>query len=635
MHGTVLSIVKRRGGEAVPSPVGLRSRYPAGGAASGQSCLFVTQRPAGSYSESGADPDSKRIGLSIGWILLVFTLGSVFGPTARSVAAQSSQLSARALVSHGQEAMAKGDWKAAEEAYQAALRLTPRSASIHAHLGSAQIRLGKLQDAEKSFTEAIHLEPQQPLFRMGLAGIYLRQARFEAAAREYTTVIDLDPASFDAHYNLGLVFLKQKACRQAIAQLERADELSSSLPEVAVNLVDAWFCAGNPAKAVMKAEYVRRQWQDSPKVLYSLGLTLFRNGSYESANEVLARAWELHPGETEIGLQLARCRLALHAFREALDALLELRTTIPPTEEIELLSGYSYLGLGDDESAIQAFRQAVRLNPHSAAAQSALGRQLFQRADLEGSIGHLREAHRLAPSDLGIVTSLAHVLVNGGRFEDAIELLERHATDPSGPAEIFSLLAAAYASMGRFSSAVPMLEAVTHRLPENDRAHFLLGYARAELGQGKEALSAYETAIRLNPRAAVYYNHYASLLERQGKLAQAEESLLKSLALEPDSPVTHYGLGRILTQMGKYEEAIAHLQKSTAAGQPQSRAYYLLASCYARLGDTSRAKEYRDKFAQMATQSHREEYINLSGDIEALSFGRSQFALPPSARPRP
>ena len=613
----------------------VRSQDSAWGSLAGCAHLTVRCWSEGPSPASNGCPGYSLICLSINYLPLLLFIGLVFGFSMPSLAAQAGQLSARDFILRGQTAMAKGDWKGAKEAFQRALRLEPRSATLHAHLGYAQLRLGKLPDAEKSFAEAVRLQPRHPSFRMGLAEVYLRQSRLDAAAKEYTTLVRLDPTSFGAHYNLGLVFLKQRSCRQASAQLELAGELSSSIPEVLVNLVDAYFCAGDAAEATRKAEYVRRQWRDSPKALYSLGLTLFRNGSYESASEVLAKALELLPGETEIGLQLVRCKLALRSFREALTALLSIRTRIAPTEETELLLGHSYLGLGDIDSAIEAFRQAVRLNLGSAPAHLALGTQLFQKADFEGSVSHLREAHRLAPSDIAVVTSLAQVLVKGGRFKEVIGLLASRTEDPSGPTEIFSLLGVAYASLGRFSNAIPMFEIVTRRMPENDRAHFLLGFAHSELGQGKEALSAYETAIRLNPGSDAYYDHYASLLERQGKLSQAAENLQKALALQPKSPIAHYGLGRVFAQMGKYQEAIAHLQKSIAAGQPPARAYYLLATCYARLGDSAMAKEYRSKFAERATQSHREEYINLSGDVEALSFGRSQFALPPGAHSPP
>ena len=613
----------------------VNSQDSAWGSLAGRDPLPVRRLSERPCPASSARPSSHLIYTSVRRSLLLLAVGLLLGPSDPQLAAQAGRLSVQEFVSRGQKAMAKGDWKAAEEAFEGALRLKPLSASLHSRLGSARIRLGKLRDAEKSFAEAVRLQPQQPAFRMGLAEVYLRQSRLDAAAKEYTKLVNLDPASFDAHYNLGLVLLKQRRCRQAIAQLEQADKLSSSLPEVAVNLVDAYFCAGDVAEATRTSEHVRQQWGNSPKVLYSLGLTLFRNGSYESANDVVARAWDLLPSETEIGLQLVRCKLALRSFHEALAALLSIRGKIPATEETELLLGDSYLGLGDGDSAIQAFRQAVRLNPRSAPAQLALGRQLFQKADLEGSIYHLREAHRLAPSDIAAVTSLAEVLVKGERSKEAIELLASPAEDPSASPEILSLLGVAYASLGRFSQATPMFEIVTRREPENDRAYFLLGYARAELGQGEAALSAYETAIRLNPGSGMYYNHYASLLERQGKLIQAAENLRKALALQPNSPIAHYGLGRVLAQVGKYEEAIAHLQKSIAAGQPPARAYYLLATCYARLGDSALAEEYRAKFAAMAAQSHREEYINLSGNVEALSFGRSQFALPPTAPSAP
>jgi len=633
--GTVLLIMQHRQCPTARSGSAARSQGPARGSSARHGHLtlrWLWGQPTRAWIKI---PCGKVVARGVRCSLLLLVIGAMLGPSGPCLSARTGQTSAQEFIAGGQKAMAKGEWRAAEEAFRRALHLEPRSASVHALLGSAQIRLGKLGDAEKSFAEAVRLQPRQRSFRMGLAEVYLRRSRLDAAAKEYASLIDLDAASFAAHYNLGLVFLKQRRCPEAAAQLEQAEKLTPSLPEVAINLVDAYSCIGDVAKATKTADHARRQWDDSPKVLYSLGLTLFRNGSYESAKEILARAWGLLPSETEIGLQLVRCQLALRSFREALTSLLSIRRKTSPTDETELLLGYSHLGLGDNDSAVQAFRQAVKLNPRSPPAQLALGRQLFEKADVEESLYHLREAHRLAPGDVAAVTSLGQVMVKGKRFKEAIELLEGHAGTPSVSPEILSMLGVAYASLGRFSQAVPMLEMVTRREPENDRAYFLLGYARAELGQGKAALSAYETAIRLNPAAGVYYNHYASVLERQGRLSQAAESLQKSLALQPNSPLAHYGLGRVLAQMGKYQAAVAHLQEAIAAGQPPARAYYLLATCYARLGKSALAEEYRGKFAEMAAQSHREEYINLSGDIEANSFGRSQFALPPSAHTPP
>ncbi len=603
---------------------------------SGRLFLFpATMRPGELPSASGESRARNMTGLTINCLPQVLALELALWCLVQAAVPSAGQTSSQTLLSRGQDAAVRGDWKAAEDLFQEAVHVDPRSASSYAALGSAQLRLGKLGEAQKSFAEAIKLEPRQPLFRMRLAEIYLRQARLDAAAKEYNAVINLDPGSFDAHYNLGRAYLIQKSCKKALAQFGKAEELSSSHPEVAINIVDAHFCAGNEADAKVKAERVQRQWWDSPQVLYSLGLVMFKNGSYESADRALARAWELLPNETEIGMQVVRCKLARRSFPEALTTLQTLRNSTAPTDKTEVLLGEAYSGLGDNDSAIEAFRRATRLNPRSASAHLALGRQLFESSDLDDALSHLREAHRLAPSDAAAAISLAQVMAKGGQFKEVIGLLESYAPDPSASPEVLSLLGVSYASLGRFSSAIPMLEVVTRRMPENDRARFLLAFAHAELGHGKEAVSAYEAAIRLNPRQALYYAHYASLLERQGQLAAAEESLRKALALQPKSPVVHYGLGRILAQAGRYREAIEHLQNSIAAGQPPSRAYYLLATCYTRLGDASRAKEYRDKFAQMAAQEHREEYINLSGDIEALSFGRSQFALPPSAGASP
>jgi tetratricopeptide (TPR) repeat protein len=165
-------------------------------------------------------------------------------------------------------------------------------------------------------------------------------------------------------------------------------------------------------------------------------------------------------------------------------------------DEVALL----YLQFGKVHEAVAHFRESVRLQPGSAAAQYNLGTTLLRLRDYEAAVRHLEQALRLdakyvrAHNDLGAVLrlqgkpaeairhfrqalaarpdegdalyNLASALTAEGAFEEAIQLAERASrlTDRKDAA-VLDVLAAAYAGAGRFDEAVATARAALALLP--------------------------------------------------------------------------------------------------------------------------------------------------------------------------
>jgi len=425
--------------------------------------------------------------------------------------------------------------------------------------------------------------------------------------------------------------MAEKSYAQAVAQFDEAVRISPESPEVRINLVDAELFAGERSRAVSDAQDIERLWTSSPKILYTLGLKLFEHQQFALAAPAFAQAWQLLPKKKEIGLRWIRCQLEVGEFIKARDALLKMRAEDGDSDQLEVLLAMAFAGSGDLDSALETSRRAVSLNPQNPEAHWRLGEVLFQRADVTGALPELETAQKLSPDDQRFTVSFVRTLIRSGRDEDAERFLERHSSGTPVSFELTYLRAIALINLSRFAQAVSQVESAIRLSPRNDLAQFLLGYSRSELDDIPGASQAYREAIRLNPNVYLYYNYFASLLERQGELGDAASYLEKSMALQPNVAVTYYGLGKVLVEMGKYHDAIRYLNKSIEFSSAPARAYYLLATCYERTGNPKNAGEFRRKFATLAARSERDEYVNLSGDLGAISFGRSLFALPPPA----
>ncbi len=75
--------------------------------------------------------------------------------------------------------------------------------------------------------------------------------------------------------------------------------------------------------------------------------------------------------------------------------------------------------------AIIEYREAVRVDPNSAAAHAGLGNALFNQGELEEALAEFHEASRLEPTSVVLWIQLAQVYERMGREEDALHSLEK------------------------------------------------------------------------------------------------------------------------------------------------------------------------------------------------------------------
>jgi protein O-mannosyl-transferase len=93
--------------------------------------------------------------------------------------------------------------------------------------------------------------------------------------------------------------------------------------------------------------------------------------------------------------------------------------------------------------------------------------------------------------------------------------------------------------------------------PDGDIPHYDLGYAYLRLGRIDEAISEYQTALKLNPDffGAHYDLGYAYL--RLGRIDEAVKEYQTAIKLNPDSADAHYHLGKAYAYQNHFDEAIS------------------------------------------------------------------------------
>ena len=103
-----------------------------------------------------------------------------------------------------------------------------------------------------------------------------------------------------------------------------------------------------------------------------------------------------------------------------------------------------------------------------------------------------------------------------------------------------------------------------------------------------EAAKCYQYCIKQGINDHRVFANYAGILQRVGKLKEAELSTRKAIEIKPDFAEAHSNLGSILSSLGKLKEAELSLKKAIEIKPDFADAYYNLGNI---LKDTSKLQE--------------------------------------------
>lgn len=145
-------------------------------------------------------------------------------------------------------------------------------------------------------------------------------------------------------------------------------------------------------------------------------------------------------------------------------------------------------------------------------------------------------------------------------------------------------------------------EKVVAQRPTDARAHDYLGLSLEALGEAERAERAYLGGLKVNAGAffdpLLDYN-YGRYLLKQHRLEESRLHLDRAVALLPRRRGVHYERGKLHLALEDYAAARRDAERALSLPDPGGlvldlQVYYLLATVYARLGETELARKYAE-----------------------------------------
>lgn len=250
--------------------------------------------------------------------------------------------------------------------------------------------------------------------------------------------------------------------------------------------------------------------------------------------------------------------------REAARRLFEQALAVREDPVFLVSFAMSCVGAAERDTAIQALRRAIELQPDFPVALNNLGHLCGEAGDTEQAARFFDRAIELAPGHAGIHFNYGTMLYKAGELARAEAVLRRTVELAPGHVNALNNLANVLLAERRNAEALAVLEHARTLAPDSVDVLTNLGCVMTAAGRVEEAQAALERAIVLEPGRVSAWNNLGSLMLRLGRVDEAHAAFARAIELKPDFADAHINLGNAFSKAGSIDEAIACYRRAMA-----------------------------------------------------------------------
>ena len=329
---------------------------------------------------------------------------------------------------------------------------------------------------------------------------------------------------------------------------------------------------------------------------HQLGIIRRYEGCRPEALAAFQQALRIGMGKDEITVwrHVGEVHVDLLAWNEAMEAYANALKVDPGDARAHLALGQLYLDRNEPERAIVEIRPALKTDPAMGGIHASLGRAYRALGDLPAAVPILKEGTERNPSDQESRYILGQILLTLGRDDEGRREMEAYRRLQEQITQTDSLfeMAVQRAQGGELDRAEQLFRETLRLAPRYAPALHLLGVVLLNRGSSERALEVLQQASAFNPLSPDIHFQMASAYLRADKLSEALDMNQRALILDEDDPRYYALLGTIYSKMNRSEQARAAMERSA---QLRSRPGYQLPDPYAsemrRRDDATTVKE--------------------------------------------
>ncbi|MGQ9609665.1 MAG: tetratricopeptide repeat protein [bacterium] len=412
--------------------------------------------------------------------------------------------------------------------------------------------------------------PNNPVFQYALGFTYAiteNDEYVDKAIESFKKALDLDPNFMLAHFSLGSMYLRKNDYRQAEIELQKTIDLDNKFLAAYFNLGEVYRKQKQydlALSAYKKAFEINKDWGWS---YYGIGLVYFEQNNIDDAQLALKQATNNSPEIADAHFKLGQIYAMQDMDIETISKTYrEGQKVVSKTKEEQQAFydlGKIFASKGKSGLAIQAYKNAINIDPNMALAQYELGTQYYNMGLKERAIEHFQMAIKSDPSLRTLFVEEAKKYYEMGNRQEAMNSLEKSLTID----------------------------------PQNAEAHYF--YATLLSDNKSEAIKHYEDAIKIDPNFVKAYIPLGDLYYSDSRYDDARSAYKKAISIDKNNENYFFELGNKALQTKDEKNLIENLnnaktnfEKHLMLYPNDSLANFKLGFTYEKLGEKDKALEY-------------------------------------------
>ena len=355
----------------------------------------------------------------------------------------------------GQAHAAKGESALAQDAFEKAIAMAPTKPLAYLQLAELRVRNGDNEGALLTLETLLEKVPDNEAAQQAIAKIQFSSRDWNALGDTAERIRKTRPAHPLGYYLNGLVLQRQGDQEGAVADFEKALEISPKAVEPMIALARSQLALGKADEAAASA---RKVLDDNPNNVVALNLladVYAVSGETGKARAAYEEAIRFHPKSPRAYGRLAQMEEA-QGNAEVAAAVLE-RGAAATNRNAALVFQTAVVleRSGDFTAAIAKYEEVLKQYPNADVVANNLAVLLATRTDGQPDLDRALElAQRFADSDVPeYLDTIGWVRYLRGEYQAALPLLERAVAEKASRGELQYHLGMTYLKLGDETNA--------------------------------------------------------------------------------------------------------------------------------------------------------------------------------------
>jgi tetratricopeptide (TPR) repeat protein len=469
----------------------------------------------------------------------------------------------RSVVTHndlGRLYMVLKEPQLAEAQFRAALREAPTDHDANYNLGVLLLAQGRALDAITCFRR---LQPPDAGTLFNLTRAYLSSGETQEGLRSATLLSEREKGDVRVHFSLGVVLAAQKQYQPAERELEAADALAPGTFEILYNLGEAYLRDGRAGEADLTLRRSVKLRPKSAEALYLLAQAETAEGKDVDSLDALVRAHHFAPKNTDVIFLMARVSMKQHYFEDAIPLLEDGLKIAPQRADLHAALGRCYFTAGQPAKALQEFQTLVKLQP-TASSYAFMGFYYLNLSRYDEARKYFLMGLTKDPRSAVCLYNMGFIADRKGHYAQAETWLKKAlAADPNDNNALFTL-ASVKMSERKYAEAIPLLRKCVRLDRDPAPDYYKLMTAERHLHQidaAEKDFKIFQTLAKNPPSEPHPFEDVFEYLNKREGMSSQERSeadlgqLLAEVKLHPEEPRNLYTLAQDYLELGKPEEA--------------------------------------------------------------------------------